>query len=95
MSYQSLRGNARKEILKEAKRQYFRSKFEMSEDRRPVLSAGMTMKCLYNQLNRELFSNELPDIPVVFNSRLSRTLGLAYYRFDHGGVAVAVGAASF
>jgi predicted SprT family Zn-dependent metalloprotease len=90
MSYQSLRGDARKAMLKAAKHQYFRKKFDMSEDNRPVISAGMTMKCLYDQLNRELFDNDLPDIPVVFNSRLTRTLGLAYYRYDSGAVVVPV-----
>jgi predicted SprT family Zn-dependent metalloprotease len=90
MSYQSLRGDARKAVLKAAKHQYFRSKFDMSEDNRPVISAGMTMKCLYNQLNRELFDSELPDIPVIFNARLRSTLGLAYYQHDSESVVTPV-----
>ena len=43
---------------------------------------------MYNQLNKELFDGELPDIPVVFNNRLRRTLGKAYYRIDCGGILV-------
>ncbi len=88
MSYQGLSGKARQDILKQAKRQIFRERYEFAEDTRPVLSAGMSPKSLYNQLNKELFEGKLPDIPVEFNSRLRRTLGKAYYRIDSGGSLV-------
>ena len=47
-----------------------------------------TIKSLYIELNHQLFDGLLPDIPVVYNNRLRRTLGQAYYRVDHGGVLV-------
>lgn len=85
MSYQLLRGNARKDILKQAKRQMFKKEVELREDTRPVDSISE----LYRQINEELFDGTLPnDLPVVYNYRLRRTLGQAYYRYDRAGEKV-------
>ncbi len=83
MSYQELSKKAKASILYQAKRQMYRNTIELREDRRSV---GLISAC-YDQLNRELFSSCLPsELSVTYNSRLRRTLGKAYYRYDLGGV---------
>ena len=85
MSYHGLKGKAREQILLQAKRQMFRQEVEFSEDNRPV---GFISAC-YRQLNNELFDGCLPDdLTVVYNSRLRRTLGKAFFRYEYGGEMV-------
>ncbi len=87
MSFSTLTKKARSKVLLEAKRQRAKNTCFFREDNRPV-EIGVTLKSLYNQMNSELFSDQLPDIPVVYNNRLRRALGKAYYRVDSGGVLV-------
>ena len=83
MSYQSLSKKARASILYQAKKQMYKNTVEFREDSRPV---GL-IDCCYQQLNEELFDGCLPeDLTVVYNGRLRRTLGKAYYRYESGGV---------
>tara|TARA_B100000900_G_scaffold362990_1_gene336646 strand:+ start:34 stop:501 length:468 start_codon:yes stop_codon:yes gene_type:complete len=87
MSYQNLRGEARAQVLLQAKRQMYRAEVEFSEDNRPVYG----LVYLYQQLNNELFGGVLPcDLTVTYNSRLRRMLGKAFYRYEHGGNMVPV-----
>ena len=87
MSFSNLSSKARKNVLLAAKRQRVKNTCELREDTRPI-ELGTSFKSLYNQLNEELFSGELPDIPVFGNNRLRRKLGRAFYRVDAGGVLV-------
>jgi len=79
--FSTSRKKAREALLEEAKRQMYRSQVVFTEDTRPVYS----IKALYNQLNSELFNDELPMIEVKMNGRLKKTLGKAYYVIDSGG----------
>lgn len=87
MSYSILSKKAKKSIMLQAKRQRAKNTLEFREDN-SAIPRGMTIKSLYIELNHQLFDGLLPDIPVVYNNRLRRTLGQAYYRVDHGGVLV-------
>ena len=87
MSLTNLSSKARKSVLLQAKRQMTRNTCEIREDNRLILP-GTSFKSLYVSLNKELFDGELPDIPVVGNSRLRRKLGRAFYRIDTGGILV-------
>ncbi len=87
MSFSTLTKKARKAVLAQAKRQRVRNEFELREDNREI-PIGRPIKCLYTQLNTELFEGALPDITVCYNNRLRRTLGKAYYRIDAGGELV-------
>ena len=78
-------GKARESLLKEAKRQMYRNTVEFREDNRPV---GLIDAC-YAELNKELFEGKLPQsLPVLYNNRLRRTLGKAFYRYEYGGLMV-------
>lgn len=79
--FSGARKKARAAMLEEAKRQMFRNQVVFAEDTRPVNS----VKLLYNELNEELFEGLLPNVKVVMNGRLSRTLGKAYYIIESGG----------
>ena len=87
MSFSNLSSKARKKVLLTAKRQRTKNTFELREDNRPI-QVGTSIKTLYNQLNKELFDEELKDIPVFYNNRLRRVLGKAAYRIDCGGLLV-------
>lgn len=87
MSFSSLGSKARKKVLLAAKRQRTKNTCELKEDNRPI-PLGTSIKELFNQLNKEMFNGDLCDIPVVYNNRLRRALGKAYYRIDAGGVLV-------
>ena len=83
--YHTLRGKAREEFLKQAKRQMFKKEVDFREDTRPV---GLIDEC-YRQLNEELFEGCLPeDLLITYNNRLKRTLGKAFFRYEYGGVMV-------
>ena len=87
MPYQNLSGKARASLLLQAKRQMYRAEVEFSEDTRPVHS----LYFCYQQLNNELFDGILPgDLTVVYNSRLRRMLGKAFYKYEYGGNMVPV-----
>jgi len=87
MSYSNLTGKARKQFLLLAKRQRVVNTMFLREDKDPI-PFGTTFKSLYSDLNVDLFGGSLPDIPVVGNPRLRRSLGKAFYRVDTGGVLV-------
>ena len=87
MTYSGLSSKARKSVLLQAKRQRAKNTCFFKEDNRPI-DLGTTLKSLFTQINDELFDGRLPDIPVIYNNRLRRALGKAYYRVDSGGVLV-------
>ena len=87
MSYTNLSKKAKSKIRLQAKRQRTKQTKELREDSRSI-PRGTSFQRLYNQLNEELFSGDLPNIPVVGNNRLRRKLGKAFYRIDSGGVLV-------
>ena len=87
MAYTTLSKKAKAQVLLQAKRQRAKRVYEFAEDLRPI-TMGTSFKQLYSQLNRELFDESLPDIPVVGNNRLRRKLGRAFYRIDTGSVLV-------
>jgi len=68
----------RQMLLNAAKRQMMDSgELWCREDNRAVPD---TLPELYEELNNELFGGELPeDLPVVWNSKLTRALGKAFY----------------
>ena len=87
MSFSGLSSKARKSVLLQAKRQRAKNTCFFREDDRQI-EIGTSIKSLYNQINKEIFDNMLPEIPVVYNNRLRRSLGKAFYRIDAGGVFV-------
>ena len=87
MSFTGLSSKARKSVLLQAKRHRAKNTCFFREDIRSI-EIGTSLKSLYLQLNKELFDSNLPNIPVVYNNRLRRALGKAYYRVDAGGVLV-------
>tara|TARA_R110001592_G_scaffold191149_1_gene437291 strand:- start:42 stop:515 length:474 start_codon:yes stop_codon:yes gene_type:complete len=87
MSYSILSKKAKNKIRLQAKRQRVKNTCELREDNSEILM-GTSIKMLYSELNNQLFEGLLPNIPVVYNNRLRRTLGKAYYRIDTGGVLV-------
>jgi len=87
LSYSILSTKAKAKILLLAKRQRTRNTIELAEDNR-LIPLGTSFQALYAQLNEELFSGALKNIPVVGNRRLRRKLGRAFYRIDSGGVLV-------
>lgn len=88
MSFSTLGKKEREKILLKVKRQRVKSTCDLREDNRDI-PLGKTLKSLYDELNKELFEGLLPsNIQVVYNNRLRRTLGKAYYRIDSGGILV-------
>ena len=71
------RTSRREMILRQAKLQMMASgEIRCAEDNRPI---PQSLELLYQQLNEEHFDGCLPDIPVVWNPRLHRALGKAFY----------------
>ena len=87
MGFTNLGKKAKASILLEAKRQRAKNTSFFREDNRKI-EIGTSLKSLYMQMNRELFSGQLPDIEVCYNNRLRRALGKAYFRIDAGGILV-------
>ena len=82
--FSTAKKSAREAMLEQAKRQMYRNTVDFAEDNRPVSS----IKCLYDQLNFELFDGALPKIKVVMNGKLTKTLGKAFYTIDSEGSLV-------
>jgi len=87
MSYSTMTKKAKNKIRLQAKRQRVKNTCELKEDTRDI-SSHISFKCLYTQLNNELFDGILSNIQVVGNSRLRRTYGRAFCRIDTGGILV-------
>ena len=87
MTYSIMSQKAKKSIRLQAKRQRAKNTLEFREDN-TAIPIGMSIKSLYVELNHQLFSGLLPDIPVTYNNRLRRSLGKAHYRIDSGGILV-------
>jgi predicted SprT family Zn-dependent metalloprotease len=70
----------REKILRLAKKQMrANGTIKCYEDTRPVGCAEPDLQICYNQLNTELFGGELPHVPVIWNTRLRRAYGKAFY----------------
>ena len=87
MSYSMMSKKAKNEVRLQAKRQRAKNTIVFSEDN-SVMTAEMSIKALYTDLNQQLFEGQLPSITVTYNSRLRSVLGKAFFRVDAGGVLV-------